>query len=89
MFQVTDHTKMKRNLQKIDTYGISPKILKEHRRTIFWVRKVHEDETGQYALRFFPYCRVYDKQEKKYVAKKIDFSLAYWNPEMFDIVERR
>lgn len=75
MFQVTDHVRMKRNLQKIDTYGISPVVLKKHRNTVFKIRKIHEDETGQYAIRFYG------------VGKNKDLRLAYWNPEMFKKVE--
>lgn len=82
-FQVTDHIRMKRNLRKIDTYGISPHILRDHRKTIFWVREVHETVGGEGVLRIYPTCKVYDKKSKKYEQKEIDFYMAYWNPEMF------
>lgn len=52
-FQVMDHVRMKRNLRKIDTYGISPHILKEHRRTVFKVRQVIEKKGNEGAIRFY------------------------------------
>lgn len=86
-FQVTDHIRMKRNLRKIDTYGISPHILRDHRKTIFWVREVHEPVGGEGVLRIYPNCYVYDKKTKRYIQTEIDFYLAYLNPEMFVKVE--
>ena len=70
-FRVTDNVKLKRNLRGIDTYGISPSLLKKHKHTIFKIRKVHEDETGQYALRFYG------------IGEEKGLRMAYWNPEMF------
>ncbi len=87
MFQVTDRIRMKRNLRKIDTYGISPSIIKEHRKTIFWVRKVSEYVGEEGAIRIYKYAKVYDKKLKKYVNTIIDFDLAYLNPDMFEKVE--
>lgn len=75
MFKVTDRVQMKRNLQKIDTYGISPVVLKKHRNTVFKIRKIHEDEAAQYAIRFYG------------IGENKDLRLAYWNPEMFEKVE--
>lgn len=86
-FKVTDQIRLKRNLRKIDTYGISPCILLKHRKTVFKIRKVHEDETGQYAIRVYPYCKVFNKATKEYEQTKIGFALAYFNPEMFVKVE--
>ena len=87
MIQVTDHVRMKRNLHKIDTYGISPIIILKHKKTIFWVRETHETVGGEGVLRIYPYCQVYDKNTKKYAYVKIDFCKAYLNPEMFEKVE--
>lgn len=87
-FQVTDHVQMKRNLRKIDTYGISPHILRNHRKTIFTIRKIHEDETGQYAIRLYSNCKVYNPATRKYRPAETEFSLAYWNPEMFEKVKK-
>ncbi len=86
-FQITDHVRMKRSLRKIDTYGISPKILKRHRKTIFWVSEVGKPVGGQGFLRIYPTCHVYDKKSKKYIQTEINFYLAYLNPEMFEKVE--
>lgn len=85
--QGTDHVRMKRNLRKIDTYGISPKILKKHRKTIFWVSEVGKRVGGEGVLRIYPTCHVYDKKSKRYIQTEIDFYLAYLNPDMFDLVE--
>jgi hypothetical protein len=71
---------MKRNLKGIDTYGISPSVLKKHRNTVFKIRKVHEDESGQYALRFY---RLHPFTSGKKIS---DPWLAYWNPLMFEKV---
>lgn len=84
-FQVTDHVRMKRNLRKIDTYGISPHILKNHRKTIFIIRKIHEDQTGQYALRVYSTCKIL--KAGRYEPYECEFNLAYFNPEMFIKVE--
>lgn len=84
---VTDHVRMKRNLRKIDTYGISPKILKRHRKTIFWVSEVGKPVGGEGVLRIYPTCYVYDKKTKKYIQTEIEFYKAYLNPEMFVKVE--
>lgn len=76
------------DIRNIDTYGISPSFIKNNRKTIFKIRKVHEDETGQYALRFCNLYTKFDEKSKTY-AQEIydDCSLAYWNPKMFKIVE--
>lgn len=74
-FQVTDRVRMIKKPYSVDTYGISPSIIRRHRNTIFKIRKVHEDETGQYALRFYG------------TGKDNGLRLAYWNPEMFRKVE--
>jgi hypothetical protein len=65
MFSVTDRARMKKSLRGLDTYGISPRILKDHKKTIFTVRKVHEYIGDQGAIRFYPYCKVYDQKNKK------------------------
>lgn len=75
MFQVTDHVRMIRHPYKVDTYGISPGIIARHRNTIFIIRKVHEDATGQYALRFYG------------LPGSNELRMAYWNPAMFERVE--
>lgn len=87
MFQVGDHAQMKPNLRKIDTYGLSPHILIAHRKTVFWVSEEHETIGGEGVLRIYPICMVYDMIKQKYVYKKIDFYLAYLNPEMFEKVQ--
>ncbi len=87
-FHVTDLVRMKKNLKHIDTYGISPCILARHRNTIFKIRKIHEDETGQYAIRFYGFCREYNLTMGEYEPwRTTDFYLAYWNPCMFEKVE--
>lgn len=53
MFQVFDQVKMKKNLKGIDTYGISPCILRNRKNDIFIIRKIHEDKTGQHAIRMY------------------------------------
>lgn len=73
-FHPTDHVRMKRNLKRIDTFGISSCILMKHRHTIFTIREVHEDEYGGW-LRFYG------------LPGTNELRLPYWNPEMFEKVE--
>lgn len=86
-FQVLDRIQMKDNLSKIDTYGFSPSLIKKHKNTVFVIRKVYEDTTGQYALRVYPNCYVKNSYTGTYEQQECIFYLAWLNPEMFEKVE--
>jgi len=73
-FMVTDQVHMIKHPYSVDTYGISPTIIRRHRKTIFKVREILEDETGQYALRFYG------------IGTDYQLRMAYWNPAMFERV---
>jgi hypothetical protein len=73
-FMVTDRVHMIKHPYSVDTYGISPTIIRQHRKTIFKIREILEDETGQYALRFYG------------IGSDYQLRMAYWNPDMFERV---
>ena len=73
-FMVTNRVHMIKHPYSVDTYGISLTIIRQHRKTIFKIREILEDETGQYALRFYG------------IGSDYQLRMAYWNPDMFERV---